>query len=421
MPHKKSLTKKLIAASTFALMSTGAYAATASLCINNTSANTLIFSVLGTKADIKLNPAEAECLEFDNKAGTVVIVKDETKEEINNILLGADIQKKSYNEDKSLDLFHDAFIRTGNNYIDVSIMDKATQLSMSKWMSQLKDSTLISDITLPGSHDAGMSQATSCTSGVARSWVITQTSDVADQLRSGSRIFDVRIETNTSNKLVTFHKSLKIGCQGEIVENILKDTSQFLSSHNKEFVVLRISHTEESSMDAFLKLVNTKYKSKLAKVTKPIWGGLKVGDVRGKIIIIVDPEYAELVSHYKLDQYIALGKKVKDPTTYDPKDGVYGNLFGGYANTQNFEEMFYKQLENMDNHRPKDLGFQVSWTFTGQIFGTKDIRYIANSVNARFGSYYPTLLATVENTPQVVNLDFISPALVYSVVKRQLP
>ncbi|GGF88896.1 MULTISPECIES: phosphatidylinositol-specific phospholipase C domain-containing protein [Cysteiniphilum] len=421
MSYKKSLTKRIMTISILGLMSSGAYAAPANLCINNTSANTLIFSAIGTRADIELAPAKGVCFTVEDKAGTVITVKNDTKEKIGDIVLGANIEKTTYSEDKSVDLFYDAFIRAGNGYIDVSIMDRTTQLSMTKWMSQLKDSTLISNITLPGSHDAGMSEAHNCSLIVKRSWTITQSDNIGDQLRSGSRIFDVQIETNKSNKLVTFHKSSVIGCQGEAVENILKDTFQFVSSYNKEFVVLRVSHTDKHSMEAFLKLLNSKYKSKLAKVTNPIWGGLKVGDVRGKVLVIVEPDYAKLVSDYKLDQYITLGKKITDPTTYDPKDDVYGNLFGGYANTQNFDDMFNKQVENMSYNRPKNLGFQVSWTFTGSFFGRKDIEYIANSVNASFGYYYPQLLASVENIPQVVNLDFISPALVYSIVKRQLP
>ncbi len=66
----------------------------------------------------------------------------------------------------------------------------------SSWMRDLrfsKPNVQINQITMPGSHEAGMYYTSHCTSIVHSEWSITQSSSIYNQLRAGSRYFDLRV------------------------------------------------------------------------------------------------------------------------------------------------------------------------------------------------------------------------------------
>ncbi|MCM1043375.1 MAG: phosphatidylinositol-specific phospholipase C domain-containing protein [Corallococcus sp.] len=126
----------------------------------------------------------------------------------------------------------------------LKLNDKTTSFTK-KWMSNIIDSTLIKNVVLPGSHDAGTSTL---------NWLgKTQEADVATQLDMGARYFDLRVKKD-GDKLVIFHGPLS----GADFEPILRSVKTFLIDNPSETVILDFQHFEGQSHNdvaALIKLV----------------------------------------------------------------------------------------------------------------------------------------------------------------------
>ena len=134
-------------------------------------------------------------------------------------------------------------------------------LDPSRWMTEdqnIRQLTL-DQVTLLGSHDAGMSRVQWCTSFGTESRTVTQTCDIAQQLNFGVRYFDIR-PTYFSKKpehggdggfycghFSYIDKSIlwiKIGWQGAIgqsLSSIIEQINNFCSD-KKELIILNIGH-----------------------------------------------------------------------------------------------------------------------------------------------------------------------------------
>lgn len=117
----------------------------------------------------------------------------------------------------------------------------------SRWMQSLlltypeKDITL-SDICLPGAHDAGTYVFYHCSFGANACNTRTQYLSTWDMLNAGIRMFDIR-PVFFNNQLFTQHATdcNGLGCKGDKLENICKQLRLFLDGH-AEFVIFEISH-----------------------------------------------------------------------------------------------------------------------------------------------------------------------------------
>lgn len=63
-----------------------------------------------------------------------------------------------------------------------------TSVSGHNWMSGISDSTALTDITMPGTHDSGTRNVD------LPAWSKTQTLSITEQLNIGVRYFDLRLE-----------------------------------------------------------------------------------------------------------------------------------------------------------------------------------------------------------------------------------
>ncbi len=132
-------------------------------------------------------------------------------------------------------------------YFDGSYLD------ISKWMKDnyglIKDRSLL-QISLPGSHDAGMHTDTNCYHDYASECnTITQVSSIGEQLEDGARYFDLRpVYDMDSTSWWTGHfgtiGELFTGCTGESLRDALLDVRNFLDreGYEKELVILDFSH-----------------------------------------------------------------------------------------------------------------------------------------------------------------------------------
>ncbi|GAX26722.1 1-phosphatidylinositol phosphodiesterase [Fistulifera solaris] len=146
------------------------------------------------------------------------------------------------------------------------------------WMSFLDDSTPLSQISIPGTHDSA--------AAIGRPLCDTQNWNLLDQLRSGVRYLDIRCRPvdnyfNIHHGICFLHQRF---------DDVLKVVSAFLSDHPGETLIMRVSSAFRPSHDAqsFEQIWN-RY------MLDPTYGAMFVpnlssiptlGEVRGRIIVV---------------------------------------------------------------------------------------------------------------------------------------
>lgn len=433
-------------------------------------------------ANEEVNSGETACVSLDGVIGQPKLTIDDIfykadGQEFSEFLGTSDLEQLDKNiggnkfmlASKKNDI--DLNISSQDGQVNVSVLDSSVKEGMKNWMSYLDGNTVFNKITLPASHDAGMGEITSCTLGLIakdemRDWGFlksnvakNQSTNIKGQLTAGARMFDIRMEKSTedSSSLVTFHKAGGVGCQGEYISSILDGVTSFLKENDKEVAILRVTHTGGEDMDKFFNLLlQEKYKSYLADVQKPLWLNdvednmseqqMVLDEVAGKIIVIIDPKFQELAVSKGLfneqgDKLIVLGEKLNDTSgivRYNlvEESQAFGNTFGGFANSQQLNDVTNKilrvsnevkehRLNNPSNPfgRYLSTGFQASWTYTGGFAGFKfwdanfNIPHLAAQINFYLPTKYTELSKNLGAKPNLVNLDYISPLLSAVIVK----
>lgn len=126
----------------------------------------------------------------------------------------------------------------------------------SNWMSNFQTKTL-GQLSIPGSHDAGMSTTHGCTTFGSSGNTQTQIKNIANQLAIGIRYFDIRPAFNTLSNTYSSNTTIYTGhfgdtkspvgiqgCNGESMDDVLNAVKNFLnlSTSSTEVVILKFSH-----------------------------------------------------------------------------------------------------------------------------------------------------------------------------------
>lgn len=159
------------------------------------------------------------------------------------------------------------------------------------WMSYISDETLVSEVVMPGSHDAG-------THGSQALWE-TQHSAIERQLYAGTRYFDFRATTPSSGeeKDVYFFvhansdmPALVTAC-GQRVEETMNAIKAFIERNPEEVLILDFQHTWVKTEEGLVDLIENSLpmdkvltKSDCADPTTVTFGKMRE---LGKNIIIV--------------------------------------------------------------------------------------------------------------------------------------
>lgn len=157
----------------------------------------------------------------------------------------------------------------------------STLSSRNNWLTPLPDDLPVSQLSLPGTHDA----ATMNCSAVGKCQVYS----IADQLKRGVRVFDLRPAMKDNYNLNNiYHGILDTGVS---MQSVFSDFNDYLSANPGEFVIVLMRYETDSknvdinyynaAMRSFLK-GNSGYQSRKAAFRSD----LKVGDLRGRILII---------------------------------------------------------------------------------------------------------------------------------------
>ena len=199
----------------------------------------------------------------------------------------------------------------------VTLADETLAISFSvrqdpaTWMSQVPDNLLLSQLTIPGTHDSASLFENATSLGFAK----TQDLNLADQLNLGVRFFDIRLNKN----LDVYHGPV---FQHLTFSQVMSTCADFLRTNPSETILMLINAsdpgTNNKNPDAFARAV-----SNAMNGAGGVWSlGNKIptlGDVRGTI---------QLLRRYPAGSTTPLGIDVTDwpdDTRYDLKrnsDGV---------------------------------------------------------------------------------------------------
>ena len=109
------------------------------------------------------------------------------------------------------------------------------------WMSQINDSTKITDLSIPGSHDSGALHSIADVSGKC------QDLNIKSQLNIGVRFFDIRLKLK-NNQLDIVHSFVD---QKLKFADVLNDMVNFIKENDSEFLIISIKKESDT--------INSKY------------------------------------------------------------------------------------------------------------------------------------------------------------------
>jgi hypothetical protein len=229
---------------------------------------------------------------------------------------------------------------------------------------------VVRQITLPGSHDAGMY------AGDFNSVGNTQDIPIHDQLNEGVRYFDIRPKWSIYDVEAPEYGIFKIHhnviIDGPNLEEVLNDVAKFMNNPtNKELVVLKFSHYYGFTSGTIYQNMIDLIKVKLGNWLYVSTSGQRIADTPlssfigkwGTVLVLCD----EL---YPLDPASGIFT-YRDWDSLDPQNGAV-TVFDQYSNTTDLSFMISDQSDKFKNFDGKcknnsasqcDL-FLLSWTLT---------------------------------------------------------
>ncbi|MCR5079331.1 MAG: phosphatidylinositol-specific phospholipase C domain-containing protein [Bacilli bacterium] len=142
------------------------------------------------------------------------------------------------------------------------------------WMGQIEDSTPISNISLPGSHDTMARTALAGLSGEC------QYLDLESQLNSGVRFLDIRLD-NKEKDLRAVHGSIDQGSNFSSIERIIE---RFLKNNPSEGLLVSIKDENRNNPSAFESTLSPYLSKEYWLLDTSLPSTLK--DIRGKAVLL---------------------------------------------------------------------------------------------------------------------------------------
>ena len=216
----------------------------------------------------------------------------------------------------------------------------------------------LTDICLPSSHDAAMYLTQHCTAFANSGNTQTQYLDMQHQLESGLRLFDIR-PMYYHGDYYTIHSTHcdGLGCKGDLMRNILRDTRTFLDAH-AEIVMYQITHSCHTGAadTALLTLLTDALGDRIYRETAAqkelIHTSLREivpADSRtGKVILLIE----------------GMPNTAANRAKGFFNDGVLTSA-GGWTNDNHYEELKPHQLNNLIAYPGNGMAlFQLAWQVT---------------------------------------------------------
>jgi hypothetical protein len=238
---------------------------------------------------------------------------------------------------------------------------------MNNWMSTLDSNLELREITMPGSHDAGINKADFTARFAPASSTVTQDGNVGKQCADGSRFFDIRLEKTGlpfgERPLRAFHKAgdWGPGGLGTRADDIFYQVWRFLNHNPSEFVILRISHTNRSS--GAVDMAKSIFREVLYKGTGNL-AKTKISALQGQVICVFDAK--------EFGPDIDPSKGIHAFAKYSGAVGNASGLYtcGEFSKAKEIHKVLSKQLGRTNEHYNLHYGnndhlFVLYWTQTG--------------------------------------------------------
>ncbi|MBO4291394.1 MAG: hypothetical protein J5898_05755 [Lachnospiraceae bacterium] len=304
-------------------------------------------------------------------------------------------------------------------------LDAVLCLDNANWLSGLSKEIQLKNIMMPGSHDAGMSELhhTNFVAGFNKAAIKTQKNCIYEQLLSGCRYFDIRVDYD-HDELVTYHRDegviTGLGAGGQSISDVFMQAEDFLNQYDSEFIVFKVSHFRSASghdpkkiaekMVDFVKGRNRIFKSGGSNLHE-----LKRSDLAGKILTVFAdescmPEYDSKAGIFK---YHDVGDSAEKSV---PANQL--NVYDHYSNTDSFETMKKDQLDKWKKNAGQSSTklFLLSWTLTLQGVGgnaSGSIEKLAQQANSKLKEVLKEQYNSLgkDKMPHIVYIDFIDPEM----------
>jgi hypothetical protein len=228
-------------------------------------------------------------------------------------------------------------------------------------------------ISMPGSHDAGMSQMNGGTALVTASNVLTQRFGIGDQLRKGSRYFDVRPVQGNGGEYLTGHynwpDSPHLGANGQTLQEIVDQINNFTAT-NPELIILYLSHALDTD-HGYVVLNDTQ------------WG--TVYDIFEGITHRcpnLDGEITDRTMNELIGDGTACVLLISEGTINRPSSGIYPTAqfssdVNHWSDTDSITDMMTDQISYLSSHRnlidPASADARTTFLVTQWILSLTDI------------------------------------------------
>lgn len=235
----------------------------------------------------------------------------------------------------------------------------------SSWMRNIPDDTELWGVTMPGSHDAGVSAVVNDWKRfpVPSSLYVCQGQNIAGQLNSGSRFFDMRFELK-DNEPISVHETVGIGGWGETATSVFTAINAHLQANPTEVIIVRVSHTPRAAGARVYAL-----QQQILNSSNRAWTGIgniaekTIQLLRGKAVITYDPKALPANSANGAIEF----SKYKPNGSAETAEGVI--TCGKFPNTTDMNKIDYKAVKRTAEHlshgdTTRHL-FMLYWQMTG--------------------------------------------------------
>lgn len=162
-----------------------------------------------------------------------------------------------------------------------SMMLAAQSFEGSKWLASIEDSRLVSELSLPGAHDAATGEGLLFVGGFGK----TQSLKLAEMWDCGVRAFDLR-PAYDDKELRIFHGTIKTKVTfGKALEILARKIDENPSEFAVVFLREEVEAEKNSGRKLWPSLVGDAIEA-LGDKAAAFVPGMTVGDLRGKILVI---------------------------------------------------------------------------------------------------------------------------------------
>jgi len=233
---------------------------------------------------------------------------------------------------------------------------------MAAWMGALPDARKLNEISMPGSHDAGVYREVSNKAGVLpvpKDQTACQDRPVLEQCEAGSRFLDIRLKVSRTS-IRAHHTTAGQGAVGESWDSTLESVAAFLDAHPSECVIVRLTKPSGGATD---QIVETILKSSLKKrlytsADFTNFANTPLKNLRGKAICAFDPKEFKVL-HPSLGMH---------PFFRYEEGNTFGLITcGKYSNSKSIQKVIDGQVAKIDAHADHtgEHLFVLYWTQTG--------------------------------------------------------